>query len=274
VKDRLALLRATRTHLSPVYGIVDDSDGTLAEFVRGAASNGTPLRTTDEDGVLHRMWAVPGGAADLASLADEHLLIADGHHRYTTALHYRNERRRADGAGSWDAVMTLVVDAAGEHLPVLPFHRVQVAGEAPPPVGDVAAGLGEVLDTLTDDDLSVGTVSRDARGGITYRVRRLDGEPPTVRALHDEVLDGLVPPGSLRYLPDPTEADATLRRGDAVAVYLLPPTTPDRIRAVVERGERLPQKSTYFWPKPRTGMVMMPLDPPSSPRGGSADRAS
>ena len=91
--------------------------------------------------------------------------------------------------------------------------------------------------------------------------RQLDGPPPTVGALHREVLDGPIRRGASRYVPDAHEADAALRRGDAVAVYLLPPTTPGRIRAVVERGERLPQKSTYFWPKPRTGMVMMPLDP-------------
>ncbi len=51
-----------------------------------------------------------------------------------------------------------------------------------------------------------------------------------------------------------------MRSGNATAAYLLPPTTPDRVREVVQRGERLPQKSTYFWPKPRTGMVLMPLD--------------
>ncbi len=61
-----------------------------------------------------------------------------------------------------------------------------------------------------------------------------------MRALHEELLDDLAPAGSLRYVAEPVEADAALRRGDALAVYLLPPTTPGRIRAVVERGERLP----------------------------------
>ncbi len=82
-----------------------------------------------------------------------------------------------------------------------------------------------------------------------------------MRALHDEMLDGIAPDGSLRYVPDAVRGRRSRAVGDAVAVYLLPPTTPERIRDVVERGERLPQKSTYFWPKPRTGMVMMPLEP-------------
>ena len=135
-------------------------------------------------------------------------------------------------------------------------------------------GLAETLDSIRDDDRTVGTISRDARGEVVYRIRTLEGQPPTVRLLHGELLGALASAGVLRYTPDATEACDALRRGDAVAAYLLPPTTPDRIRAAVERGERLPQKSTYFWPKPRTGMVMMPLDPAPGSVVSPKDRAS
>ena len=64
----------------------------------------------------------------------------------------------------------------------------------------------------------------------------------------------------LRFTPDPVDAESAVRSGDAGAAYLLPPTTTGRIHAVVERGDRLPQKSTFFWPKPRTGMVLRPLE--------------
>lgn len=260
VQDRLALLRATRTHLSPVYGTIDGPDDRLDALARSAQGDVAPFETVDEQGVRHRMWPVPGTAADLSGLAEQHLLIADGHHRYTTALRFRDERRRTDGAGPWDTVLTLVVDAAAEHLPVLPFHRVQLAGKPPDGSGDAVSGLAATIEALTDDDRTVGIATARDDGTVAYRVRALHGEPPTVRALHDELLDELAPPGSLRYVPDATEAVAALDRDGAIAVYLLPPTTPDRVRAVVERGERLPQKSTYFWPKPRTGMVMLPLD--------------
>ena len=266
VGDRLALLRATRTHLSPVYGTLEGTDDWLDASVREVASTPTPFEAVDEQSMRHRMWPVEGTAiqARLEGLRGEQLLIADGHHRYTTALRYRAERRRSDGPGPWDAVLTLVVDSTAEHLAVMPFHRVQLAGEAPT-AGEAMPGLAETLGALRDDDLTIGTIALDARNEVGYRVLRLEGGPPTVRALHEELLDDLAP-SSLRYVSDAAEADATLRRGEAVAVYLLPPTTPGRIRAVVERGERLPQKSTYFWPKPRTGMVMMPLDPdPASP---------
>lgn len=280
VQDRLALLRATRTHLSPVYGTIDGPDDRLDEAVRDTRATQRPSEAIDEQGVRHRIWPVQADAVDLAHLIDEHLLIADGHHRYTTALHYRDERRLNDGAGPWDAVLTLVVDAAAEHLPVLPFHREQLAGAPPDGSGDEAPGLDATLAVLDDDERTIGVGTIDADGAVTYRIRRLDGPPPTVDALHREVLDGPHPAGPLRYVPDAHEAEAALRRGDAMAVYLLPPTTPGRIRAVVERGERLPQKSTYFWPKPRTGMVMMPLDRAGDPTADPAadqdraDRAS
>jgi uncharacterized protein (DUF1015 family) len=276
VRDRLALLEATATHLSPIYGTIDGPDEALAAIVERAADRPAPFTTLDERGVRHRMWAIAHDEADLRHLVDTRLLIADGHHRYTTALHYRDERRRRDGAGPWDHVLTLVVDASTQRIPVLPFHRVQIGGRAPDDVGEPMADLDETLADLTDDPPVVGVAVPDGHGGVAYRRRRLDGGPPAVRALHAEVIDRLDAPAALRYVPDAGQADSALRRGEAVAVYLLPPTSPGHIAAVAGRGERLPQKSTYFWPKPRTGMVMMPLDPApdrtrSAPR---ADRAS
>jgi len=77
----------------------------------------------------------------------------------------------------------------------------------------------------------------------------------TVCALHEQVLGD----ARLRFVPDAAVAEDLVRSGQAPAAFFLPPTRVDRIRAVIERGERLPQKSTYFWPKPRTGMVFRPL---------------
>lgn len=274
VRDRLALLRTTRTHLSPVYGTVDGPDDRLDRLVRASASGGTPFEAVDEEGVHHRMWPVPSDAVDLAHLANRSMLIADGHHRYTTALRYRDERHAAAGPGPWDAVLTLVVDATAEHLPVLPFHRVQLAGTGPPHGGDAMADLGSTLSALDDERCAIGIVTADPEAGVSYRVLGLNGPPPSVRALHLELLDRLAPAETLRYVHDAAQAVAALDDGSAVAVYLLPATTPERIRAVVERGERLPHKSTYFWPKPRTGMVMMPLDRAQGPSTGPRGRAS
>jgi uncharacterized protein (DUF1015 family) len=274
VQDRLALLRATGTHLSPVYGVVDDPTGRMDASVRSAAMQTPGVDVVDEQEVRHRVWRVPGGRLDLSHLEGEPLLIADGHHRYTTALRYRDERRRDAGPGPWDAVMAFVVDAVTQALSVRPFHRVQTTGEAPPPEGEAVPSLEAAMRALSDDDCTLGIATSGSDGDVAYRIRRLAGPPPAVRAAHRELIDRIAPEGSLRYTPDASEADAALRRGDAVAAYLLPPTTPARIRATVERGERLPQKSTCFSPKPRTGMVMMPLTRAAAGLTPRAHRAS
>ena len=89
----------------------------------------------------------------------------------------------------------------------------------------------------------------------------LGGSPRPSAHSTTTLLDALAPPdGAPIHARRRTTRSTAVADGEASPPYLLPPTTPDRIRKVVERGERLPQKSTYFWPKPRTGVVLMPLD--------------
>jgi hypothetical protein len=226
----------------------------------------------EEQDVIHRMWTVDPDPSIARWLDHEQLLIADGHHRYTTALRYRDERHAADGAGPWDRVLTFVVDAATQRLTVSPFHRIQESGPPPRDPGREVEDLAAALRARSDGDVVIATVTPGEQGP-RFGVLSLAGEAPAVRALHAELLDELAPADSLRFVPDAEIAADAVRSGGAVAAYLLPPTTPDRIRAVIDRGERLPQKSTYFWPKPRTGMIMMPLGPPPGP-GGEDDRSN
>lgn len=257
VEDRLRLLRATHTHLSAVYGTVAGPCPSLTDVLDAVSAEAPDAELVDEQGVTHRRWAIPAEVPIGTWLAEEPLLIADGHHRYTTALAYREEMRASFGPGPWDRLLTFVVDAGSEGLSVGSFHRIQTSGTAPDP-GREVEGLDAVLEALSDDELRIGIV-RPNGASAELSVRDLAGEPPAVRALHDGLLDALAPPSALRFTPDPAEAVAAVEGGEAVAAYLLPPTTPDRIRKVVERGQRLPQKSTYFWPKPRTGVILMPL---------------
>jgi hypothetical protein len=199
------------------------------------------------------------GAPDPAvalALEPESLMIADGHHRYSMALRYRDEMRSEHGAGPWDRVMMFLADAAIQEPPVLPFHRVQIAGlvEA---AGRRVLDLGEILESVNDDTLVYGLVLEED-GVLVHRVAELDGPPPTVSALHAQRLAG--DDVELRFTPDAVDAEEAVRTGEAAAAYLLPPTNASRIRDVIDRGERLPQKSTFFWPKPRTGLVLRPLE--------------
>ncbi|MDP9302478.1 MAG: DUF1015 domain-containing protein [Actinomycetota bacterium] len=275
IEDRLRLLRATRTHLSPIYGTISGPCQRLNELLDRTADADPIANVRDEEGVEHRMWAIYREEDVTSWLADEPLLIADGHHRYATALAYRDERRAADGPGPWDRILTLVVDAGTEEVPVLPYHRVQVGGD-PPTGGQPAADLAQVLAGTDDLHLRYGTVTK-VGDAVTYRIHQLRGDPPTVLALHEQLLDRVAPGDALRFTHIAAGADAAVRHGSAIAAYLLPGTTPDRVRAVIQRGGRLPRKSTFFWPKPRTGMILMPVDgsidgPADQPADQSVDR--
>lgn len=256
IEDRLQLMRAVRTNLSSIHAIFRGPSRELAAFLDEATTAEPVATTNDDSGVEHRLWSAPPDPRVGACLDPESLMIADGHHRYAMALRYRDEMRASHGPGPWDRVMMLVADAAVEEPPVLPFHRIQTSGPFEPR-GRLVRDLAEVLESLDDDELVYGTVTLEG-GSLVHRVDALDGQPPTVCAIHERVLAGL--DAGLRFTPDAVEAEEAVRTGGAVAAYFLPPTEAARIRTVVDRGERLPQKSTFFWPKPRTGLVMRPLD--------------
>jgi len=255
VGDRLGLIRETRANLSPVYAVFPGPCGELSELLDGLTEPDRAM--IDPDGVAHSLWRLRDKRIS-ELLADQVLLIADGHHRYTVALKYRNEMRERFGPGPWDGIMMLVVDAGTEDLPVLPIHRV-LRGGTLTDLGEPAVDLDAVLASLSDEPPSYGTVTL-ANGTTAYKLVRLGGPPPAVCALHEQLLDALAADAALTFTADPAEADRAVRAGEAVAAFFLPPTTAQKIRSVVDRGERMPQKSTYFWPKPRTGMVIRLLD--------------
>jgi uncharacterized protein (DUF1015 family) len=266
IEDRMRLLRTVRANLSPVYALWRGPTPALAELF-GSVTDSRPADSAvaDEQGVEHRMWVVPaGGAAGghgarwdrvTDDLAGERLLIADGHHRYAVAQAFREEMRARSGPGPWDRMPMLLVDGAGEDPPVLPIHRVVLDGDTAPSAGDPVRDLAEVLAALDDDGLVYGSATREGNE-IVHRVAVLEGPPPTVCALHERVLGR----AALRFMPDAAAAEEAVRLGESTAAFFLPPTHVERIRDVIERGGTLPQKSTYFWPKPRTGMVIRPLE--------------
>ena len=258
VEDRLRLMRATAADLSPIYAVVSGRSEPQEALLRRVADRSPERELVDEEGVRHRLWVEPG-TADLAEwYRDRPVLIADGHHRYQTALAHREEMHGRHGPGPWDRVMMLLVDASVENPPVLPIHRLLRVSPLPRIRGDKVRDLEEILALLGDDDLSFGAVYREF-GALTHVIGRIQGDLPTVRALHAELLDGLSGVRELRFTPDAGAAEAAVRARGADLALFLPPARVEHVRAVVDRGERLPQKSTYFWPKPRTGMVIRPL---------------
>lgn len=260
MEDRLRLIRAVQANLSPVYAVLagTEESSDLSAFLDKVTADPPDLEATDEAGTRHRMWIWDRDPERITGLMEHRpLMIADGHHRYTVALAYREEMRKRAGPGPWDSMMMLLVDAAAEDPPVLPIHRAVRGADLLPFQGERVRDLAEVLATLRDDDLTYGTVHLED-GEVVHRVAGLEGPPPTVCALHEQVLDR-ADEVQLRFESDAVAAEGLVLAREATAAYLLPPTTVERVWDVVARGGKLPQKSTYFWPKPRTGFVVRRL---------------
>ena len=256
IEDRLRLMRAVRTNLSSIHAVFRGPSEPFAAFLDDAMTPGPAATTSDEAGVEHTLWVTEPNPEVATWLAPESLMIADGHHRYSMALRYRDEMRAEHGPGPWDRVMMFIADAAVQEPPVLPFHRIQTGGPHEPS-GTRVRDLAEVLETVSDEKLVYGSAALED-GLLVHRIAEVPGTPPTVCALHERVL--LDVDEQLRFTPDAVEAEDAVRNREAVAAFFLPPTDATRIRDVIDRGERLPRKSTFFWPKPRTGLVIRPLD--------------
>jgi hypothetical protein len=238
IEDRLRLMRAVRTNLSSIHAVFRGPSEPFASFLDRETTSEPAAFTTDEAGVEHRLWVSEPTPEVATSLEPESLMIADGHHRYSMALRYRDEMRASHGAGPWDRVMMFVADAAVHAPPVLPFHRIQMSGPFEP-VGTRVRDLSEILETVSDERLVYGSMSLED-GIPVHRVAELSGSPPTVSALHEQVLRSA--DAELRYTPDPVEADDAVRAGEGVAI--LPPTNTTRIRDVSIASAS--QKSTFF----------------------------
>lgn len=252
LEDRLRVLRTVRANLSPVHAILPGPSPVLGATLSRICAD-APHAEVDDAGVTHRAWWFSPDADLLAEIGEQRCMIADGHHRYTTALAFREEMRRSVGAGAWDAILMLLVDAT-EEPPVLPFHRVVAA--APRVVaGTEVLDLDALLAAVDDEALRVGLITR--RDELEYRVVTLDGHPPAAAALEPLLPDA---GDAVGFTQEARDAERSVASGRAAAAWILPATSATRIRSVVDAGERLPRKSTYFWPKPLTGFVIRPID--------------
>jgi uncharacterized protein (DUF1015 family) len=299
-EDRYKLLRATGVNTSPVVGLYDDAarsvPGLLAEVTARAAG----VDLTDGDGVRHRLWAITadGTGRDgeiagglMAAAARGPVTIADGHHRYETALRYRDERRMTRSCEedpAFDYLLMLFLEAT-EPLTVLPTHRlVRGAGQAASGLLERVGELFDVEPISSADELVADTRARALESGgkgrfglwtrdggarLTARRAALRPDLPpggdalrhldvTVLGAALERLVGLdaeaVASGAVGYTKSADEAVAAVETGDADAAFLLEPTPVASIEAVARDGDVMPQKSTYFYPKALTGLVINP----------------
>ena len=300
-EDRYRLLRATNVNTSPVVGLYADSTGTVPGWLTGFEA-GPVVELVDDEGVSHRLWraeADPEGglAAICERLAAGPITLADGHHRYETALRYSQER----GAGApaaedpgWASILMLLLEPVLGPLTVLATHRV-VRGIGEAAVDRFRARFGELFEveaavsgealagTFREATLEAGGRGRfglwTRAGGAILRARRdaferyLPAGGPAVRQLDVtlaaaalERLGGIdaeaIAGGALRYPTDAGEAVGWVadRRDGADLALLLEPTPASAIISVAADGDVMPQKSTYIYPKALTGLVINPLE--------------
>ena len=295
--DRLDLLRATRVHYEQLFLLYEDA-GEIGQLLQTPQT--VTIEVADEYGVAHRVWQVSDPvviAAVQKAMRDKKLVIADGHHRYETALNYRNECRGSRNGGSEAAhefVMMTFVNMNDPGLLVLPTHRV-VHSLNSFSADEFRTSCGEFFE-IEEIDSAIGAQKATAllreRGGhgtalvalapsrafvlhspkaagarffagLSAGQRSLD-----VVQLHKCVLEGVLKLSeesirnqqNLSYVRDAAEAIAQVRKGEANVAFLMNPCPVQKVRDIAFAGEVMPQKSTDFYPKLLSGLTAYALD--------------
>jgi uncharacterized protein (DUF1015 family) len=263
--DRLDLLRATQANLSPIWGLSPASG--LSGLIPVPA--GATARAADPEGAVHELWPVadPGAVAAIAaSVGSAPVVIADGHHRFETALAYQEERRAATGGrpGDYDLMMAVIVELADDQLSVRAIHRLINGLPEGFDLVRALAGAFELVATDPPDQdigsrmLAAGSLALITPDGTWLARPRPELDADTPDGLDssrlDKALTGL-PPHELTYQHGWDLAAAAVAKGTAQAAVLLRPASVDQIAATGRGGERMPPKTTFFWPKLRTGLV-------------------
>lgn len=299
--DRLALLTACRMNLSPIFGLFPDSDDAVQGPLEKVVPSLTPLESTDELGVIHRLWPVTDRETInqvCGQLGDKPIFIADGHHRYETALNYQNQLRESgeltDDAAGANFVLMHFVGMSDPGLAILPTHRL-ISGLPEVSAAELKETLGAAFSI---EDVGTGTAAAretwelmEADGGQNllgfgtsdgqWLLARLTDDAAMkqlaadqseewralgVSILHRLVIDDLLKKRfsdaeiACRYvhlLDEVTEAQAA----DACQLAcLVAPAGMEHVEQIASKLEKMPQKSTYFYPKLLSGLVFNPLE--------------
>jgi uncharacterized protein (DUF1015 family) len=286
-QDRLELMRATRCNLSPIFSLSTiDPWPMVAEEIGIDDPWG---EATDASGTVTRVWRLPGLVEDIPELlADAQLLIADGHHRYETAIAYRDE---IGGEGPHNYTLMAITGLDDPGLSIFPTHRL-LSGFADDPERQqrLGAGLRELFDVTEVDDDHLDPLGQDGVGvfGLydshhqrAFRLRlkdtaeldrQLAGQPEAYRRLDAAILETLVLKGvaglseddilakrGLGYAKSVEDSLRLLDEGAYDVAFILRPIPVEQTREICESDANMPPKSTYFYPKVLTGLVFNPL---------------
>jgi len=287
-EDRLRILEATRAHLECIFGLFEDDGGAMFRTIAGAHAHPAADVTTD-DGVRHVLEAIDDEstvAGLVSGLADKKVWIADGHHRYETACTFREMQGPKPGLIAEDFMMMALSSMSDPGLVLLPTHRIvsrmPLEGNALISAlqrffntREVPNGrLLEELGRLRRDDTRVFGIAMPGGMGVVATLDRPEdaidwiegpGSPRLkmldVTILHDVIFEkvlGLTGHDFFSYTRDPAEALAAVE--DGCTSFLMNPPTVDDMRHIALGGEKMPQKSTYYYPKILSGLVLWSLN--------------
>ncbi len=297
-RDRLDLLGALEANTSPVLSMFEDRERRIACLLDHEASRQPMMRAGDVGGERHDVWAITdeGAIAGIvAGLAEQPLYIADGHHRYTSSLTYRRQRR--DFSTQWSGeeaanfVMMTLVDLADPGLVILAPHRLvrgvsralldgltekltvffdleQIPRETP----DLWRQVDEWL--VKDGDVRLAGYGTSGDNVLLLRLRDPAAAAPMMPTFHSRLFQSLdvsvadhvildklleIDPASdertVAYCQDRQEAIDRVRDGEYQMTFFLRPVAPSMIKAIADDGDQMPRKSTYFYPKTPVGLV-------------------
>jgi uncharacterized protein (DUF1015 family) len=257
-EDRLALLRTVHASLEPLWFTYEGRSTGLVEALENASGGPPAVAFTGPEGTRHSIWLIADPAIHArvsAAFRSLPLLIADGHHRYETALAYAEAvGGEPDSASRF--TLALLTDLDDPGLDVLPTHRVLKSAIAIRG-GDEVASLDAALAALP------GAVAVGVYQNGRFQVLRLEGEVAVVE-LHQQVIDNILgkrnPEDFLMYTRDAAEAVGWVDEGKGAAAFFLAPPDLHEVLKLAQQGKTLPQKSTYFHPKPPSGMVFHRLE--------------
>lgn len=278
--DRLALMRACPVNISPIYGLYRGGSG-LRPYLDSLENRLPTARLADRSGTLHRLWVVsaPGEVEMLGdALSASPLVIADGHHRYETALEFHREK--GGDPGEHASMMCFCVDADAEDLVVLPYNRALRSPRAKNELEKALERRG--AERLNEDQARYAlrndhadhpfvfvlphswhmTTVSDAEVVDTVGDRPLGWRTLDVVALHEVLLPKLLPEGvsELSFSKDPDEIVRSVHEEGWDAGVLLRALSAVDVVEAARTGERMPQKASYFWPKAITGLVFRSLE--------------
>jgi uncharacterized protein (DUF1015 family) len=276
-KDRLELLRHTHAHFGQLFMLYPDPEGAIDRLLDAAANSAPIAEVADEYDAVHRLWKIAAAARIQQLMADKKLLIADGHHRYETALAFHKENPALPGS---DRVMMTFVNMHSPGLKILATHRL-VSGISADGFPDEflrtvaddfqVAGIDSAakLQQIWRDDTAGRTVIGAAIGDKLYSLTERDARGELdVRVLHDLLLGKVLGIGeeavrheqNLRYIRGIDAAVAEARKGTAQIAFLLKPTSVQQVADASFGGGVMPQKSTDFYPKLLSGLTVYKLD--------------